>query len=130
YTTLFRSPESDAEAARSVPAVQAALDPVADGSAVDGAEVVAALADAGFEDVQVTGPTTPLGDPATTVGVGVAVPGGCVYGAVTPDAVTLDAGGPIADGGCLEMPTHSRVGGAGPRRGPEPGPRWAALATR
>src|SRR5690606_41549757 len=72
----------------------------------DGAAVVAALADAGFEDVQVTGPTTPLGDPATTVGVGVAVPGGCVYGAVTPDAVTLDAGGPIADGGCLEMPTH------------------------
>ena len=106
YRQRSGTSEDDAEAARSVPAVQAALDPVADGSAVDGAEVVAALADAGFEDVQVTGPTTPLGDPATTVGVGVAVPGGCVYGAVTPDAVTLDAGGPIADGGCLEMPTH------------------------
>ena len=64
-----------------------------------------ALAAAGFETVQVVG-TTASGEVATTVGVGVAVPGGCVFGGVAPDAVTLEAGGPIADGGCLEMPAH------------------------
>lgn len=88
-----------------MPAVRAALDPVADGSAVDADEVATALAAAGFETVQVVG-TTASGEVATTVGVGVAVPGGCVFGGVAPDAVTLEAGGPIADGGCLEMPAH------------------------
>lgn len=31
----------------------------------------------------------------------VAATGGCVFGAVTPEAVTIDVGGGIADGGCL-----------------------------
>lgn len=105
YRQRTGTPESDAEAARSVPAVEAALDPVADGSAVEGDEVVAALEAAGFETVQVSDRTAG-GDVAAVVGVGVAVPGGCVYGTIAPDAVTLDAGGPIADGGCLEMPAH------------------------
>jgi hypothetical protein len=105
YRQRTGTPESDAEAALAVPAVQAALDPVADGSAVDGDEVSAALVAAGFENVQVVDRNA-FGDVVPVVGVGVAVPGGCVYGAVAPDAVTLDAGGPIADGGCLEMPSH------------------------
>ncbi len=66
-----------------MPAVRAALDPVADGSAVDADEVATALAAAGFETVQVVG-TTASGEVATTVGVGVAVPGGCVFGASRP----------------------------------------------
>lgn len=105
YRQRTGTPETDAEAALAVPAVQAALDPVADGSAVDGDEVSAALVAAGFENVQVVDRNA-FGDVVPVVGVGVAVPGGCVYGAVAPDAVTLDAGGPIADGGCLEMPSH------------------------
>lgn len=37
-----------------------------------------------------------------TVLFGVAAPdGGCVFGAVTPEAVTVEVGGYIADGGCL-----------------------------
>ncbi|WP_456286135.1 hypothetical protein M1D46_16580 [Microbacterium sp. JZ70] len=31
----------------------------------------------------------------------VAATGGCVFGAVAPEAVTIDVGGGIADGGCL-----------------------------
>ena len=103
YRQRQGTPERDAEAARSVPAVRAALDPVADGSAVDADEVATALAAAGFETVQVVG-TTASGEVATTVGVGVAVPGGCVFGGVAPAAVALEAGGPIGDGGCLELP--------------------------
>ncbi|WP_353706881.1 hypothetical protein ABRQ22_11900 [Cellulosimicrobium sp. ES-005] len=105
YRQRTGTPEGDAEAALAMPAVQAALDPVADGSAVDGDEVSAALVAAGFENVQVVDRNA-FGDVVPVVGVGVAVPGGCVYGAVAPDAVTLDSGGPIADGGCLEMPSH------------------------
>jgi uncharacterized protein DUF6993 len=105
YRQRAGTPASDAEAALSVPAVQAALDPVADGTAVDGDEVWDALVAAGFEHVQ-TSDRTASGEISPVVGVGVSVPGGCVYGAVTPGAVTLDAGGPIADGGCLEMPSH------------------------
>ncbi|MDF2806299.1 MAG: hypothetical protein K0S43_1245 [Cellulosimicrobium sp.] len=105
YRQRTGTPESDAEAALSVPAVQAALEPLADGSAVTGDEVWDTLASAGFENVQVSD-TNASGDLVPVVGVGVSVPGGCVYGAVAPDAVTLDAGGPIADGGCLEMPAH------------------------
>jgi len=106
YRRRTGSPERDAQAALSLPDVQAALDPLADGTPVAADEVVVALGAAGFEHVQVTPPPAPGEEPATTVGVGVAVPGGCVFGRVAPDAVTLEAGGPIADGGCLEMPAH------------------------
>lgn len=106
YRQRLGSPERDAEAALSLPGVQAALDPLADGTPVGWAEVVAALDAAGFADVQVTPPAPPGTEPAATVGVGVPVPGGCVFGSVAPDAVTLEAGGPIADGGCLEATAH------------------------
>ncbi|MGO1287296.1 MAG: DUF6993 domain-containing protein [Cellulosimicrobium funkei] len=130
YRQRQGTPERDAEAARSVPAVRAALDPVADGSAVDADEVATALAAAGFETVQVVG-TTASGEVATTVGVGVAVPGGCVFGGVAPDAVTLEAGGPIADGGCLEMPAHCAPRARRLRpRGPARAVREAAGAGR
>jgi hypothetical protein len=105
YRQRMGTPEDHAEAARSVPAVQAALEPLADGSAVTGDEVWDTLVAAGYEHVQVSDKNA-SGDLVPVVGVGVGVPGGCVYGAVAPDAVTLDAGGPIADGGCLEMPSH------------------------
>lgn len=99
------APARDAEAALSLPAVQAALDPLADGSAVDVDEVREALVGTGFEHVEVVGTTTD-GDGAPIVGVGVRVPGGCVHGAVAPDAVTLDAGGPVAADVCPERPSH------------------------
>ncbi|UKJ62945.1 hypothetical protein H1Q78_14630 [Cellulosimicrobium cellulans] len=105
YRQRMGAPEDHAEAALSVPAVEAALEPLADGSAVTGDEVWDTLVAAGFENVQVVDRNA-SGDVVPAVGVGVAVPGGCVYGAVAPHAVTLDAGGPIADGGCLEMPSH------------------------
>lgn len=106
YRQRVGSPESHAQAALSVPDVQAALEPLASGEPVDQDDVVSALVAAGFEDVQVHGGSVLTSDTSTHVGVGVGVPGGCVYGAVGPDGVTLEAGGPIADGGCLEMPTH------------------------
>jgi hypothetical protein len=106
YRERLGSPEGDAQAALSIPAVEAALSPLATGGPLQREAVVAALTGAGFDSFGVTPETTPSGDVATTFGVGVSVPGGCVYGGVTPGAVTLDAGGPIADGGCLEMPAH------------------------
>lgn len=71
-----------------------------------------------LEALRLAGPTTEravrsqldeagLTDVQTRVGAGDvlfgAVPpgGGCVYGAVTPEEVTVDAGGYILDGGCL-----------------------------
>ncbi|MFJ2299403.1 DUF6993 domain-containing protein [Oerskovia paurometabola] len=106
YRERRGTPASDAEAALSVPAVEAALTPLVTGETLRRDEVVAALTGAGFETFGVTPETTVSGDPATTFGVGVSVPGGCVYGGIAPEGVTLEAGGPIADGGCLEMPTH------------------------
>ncbi|MFE4464489.1 DUF6993 domain-containing protein [Oerskovia sp. NPDC056781] len=106
YRERRGTPASDAEAALSVPAVEAALTPLVTGDPLRHDDVVAALTGAGFETFGVTPGTTPSGDPATSFGVGVSVPGGCVYGGVTPEGVILEAGGPIADGGCLEMPTH------------------------
>ncbi len=106
YRERRGTPASDAEAALSVPAVEAALTPLVTGETLRRDEVVAALTGAGFETFGVTPETTVSGDPATSFGVGVSVPGGCVYGGIAPEGVTLEAGGPIADGGCLEMPTH------------------------
>ncbi|MBD8079635.1 DUF6993 domain-containing protein [Cellulosimicrobium arenosum] len=106
YRQRVGTPEGDAEAALALPEVQTALDPLAAGGPVDRDAVVAALVGAGFDGVQVTPEESPLGTRATSFGVGVAVPGGCVFGEVAPAGVTLEAGGPIADGGCLEMPTH------------------------
>lgn len=106
YRERHGSPEGDAQAALSIPAVEAALSPLATGEPLRRDAVVAALSAAGFDSFDVTPETTTWGDPATTFGVGVSVPGGCVVGGVAPDGVRLGAGGPIADGGCLEMPTH------------------------
>ncbi|MFF2623574.1 DUF6993 domain-containing protein [Oerskovia jenensis] len=106
YRERRGTPESDAQAALSVPAVEAALTPLVTGETLRRDEVVAALTGAGFETFGVTPETTVSGDPATSFGVGVSVPGGCVYGGIAPEGVALEAGGPIADGGCLEMPTH------------------------
>lgn len=106
YRERHGSPEGDARAALSIPAVEAALSPLATGEPLRRDAVVAALSAAGFDSFDVTPETTTWGDPATTFGVGVSVPGGCVVGGIAPDGVRLGAGGPIADGGCLEMPTH------------------------
>ncbi|MFC8923006.1 DUF6993 domain-containing protein [Cellulosimicrobium sp. NPDC057127] len=106
YRQRSGTPEGDALAARSVPAVEAALAPLVTGEPLVRDDVVAALREAGFGDAAVTPTTSPLGLVATSFGVGVSVPGGCVFGGVAPDGVTLDAGGPIADGGCLAMPAH------------------------
>lgn len=106
YRQRVGSAEAHAEAARSLPEVQAALDPLATGDPVEHEDVVDALVDAGFESVQVSEGTAATDVGPTTLGVGVGVPGGCVYGAVGPEGVTLEAGGPIADGGCLAMPAH------------------------
>ena len=106
YRERVGSSEGHAQAALSLPDVQAALEPLVSGGAVDQDDVVSALVAAGFENVQVHGGSALTADTSTHVGVGVGVPGGCVYGAVGPDGVTLEAGGPIADGGCLEMPGH------------------------
>lgn len=106
YRQRVGSAEAHAEAARSLPEVRAALDPLATGDPVAHEDVVDALVDAGFESVQVSEGTAATDVGPTTLGVGVGVPGGCVYGAVGPEGVTLEAGGPIADGGCLAMPAH------------------------
>ncbi|WP_069385412.1 DUF6993 domain-containing protein [Cellulosimicrobium cellulans] len=106
YRQRAGTPEGDALAAQSVPAVESALVPLVTGEPLDRDEVVAALRAAGFTDAAVTPETSPLGLVATSFGVGVSVPGGCVFGGVAPDGVTLEAGGPIADGGCLAMPAH------------------------
>jgi hypothetical protein len=37
---------------------------------------------------------------------GIGVDGGCVFGAVTPEAVSVDVGGYIMDGGCLAEVGH------------------------
>ncbi|MBD5785736.1 hypothetical protein IF650_06040 [Cellulosimicrobium terreum] len=109
YRQRMGSAEGDAQAALALPDVQAALDPLATGGPVDRDDAYAALAAAGFTSVQVTPETSALGgEPQVgdSFGIGVSVPGGCVFGEVAPDAVTLEAGGPIADGGCLAMPGH------------------------
>lgn len=106
YRERVGSPEGRAEAALSLPEVEAALEPLVSGEAVDQDAVRSALVAAGFENVQVHGGSTLSSETSTHVAVGVGVPGGCVYGAVGPDGVTLEAGGPIMDGGCLEMPAH------------------------
>ena len=106
YRQRTGSAESDAQAALSLPDVQAALDPLATRAAITPDDVVAALAAAGFDTVQVSEGTVLATSEPTTLAVGVGVPGGCVFGAVGPDGVTLEAGGPIADGGCLPMPGH------------------------
>lgn len=106
YRERRGTPAGDAEAALWIPAVEAALTPLVTGEPLRRDAVVSALTGAGFETFGVTPETTASGDPATTFGVGVGVPGGCVYGGVAPEGVSLEAGGPIADGGCLEMPSH------------------------
>ncbi|WP_458041169.1 MULTISPECIES: hypothetical protein [Bacteria] len=65
----------------------------------DGARDV--FAEAGF-DVEVVQVRESHGE----VLFGVGIDGGCVFGAVTPDAVAVDVGGYIMDGGCLAAVGH------------------------
>lgn len=107
YRQRSSSPQDAALAARSVPAVEAALTALTgSGATFRSQDVVDALTAAGFTTVQTTGDTDVWGDGATAFGIGVSVPGGCVFGDVRPGALSLESGGPIADGGCLEMPSH------------------------
>ncbi len=107
YRQRSSTPEDAALAARSLPTVEAALAPLAgSGRSFSSQDVVDAVAAAGFSTVQTTGDTDVWGEDATAFGVGVSVPGGCVFGDVRPGRLELESGGPIADGGCLEMPSH------------------------
>jgi hypothetical protein len=65
----------------------------------DGARDV--FAEAGF-DVEVVEVRESQGE----VLFGVGIDGGCVFGALTPDAVAVDVGGYIMDGGCLAAVGH------------------------
>lgn len=79
-----------------VPPVTAALEDLrASGVPLSDGAVAEALASAGVAAVPQT--RAAAGD----VLFGVAVGGGCLYGAVTPEAVSVDVGGFIMDGGCL-----------------------------
>lgn len=107
YRQRVSSPQDAALAARSVPAVEAALAALTGSGATFGSQdVVDALTAAGFTTIQTTGDADVWGDGTTAFGIGVSVPGGCVFGDVRPGALALESGGPIADGGCLEMPSH------------------------
>ncbi|WP_139107596.1 DUF6993 domain-containing protein [Oerskovia enterophila] len=107
YRQRSSTPEDAALAARSVPAVEAALAALTgSGATFRSQDVVDALTAAGFATVQTTGDTDVWGDGTTAFGIGVSVPGGCVFGDVRPGVLALESGGPIADGGCLEMPSH------------------------
>jgi hypothetical protein len=88
------SDDARAAAERSIAAVRPALDALrASGLTTD------AVADA-LDDAGLTGVST-LGD-SRAVAVGADAPaGGCIFGEVRPDVVTIDAGGVILDGGCL-----------------------------
>lgn len=76
--------------------VTAALEELrASGRPLEESDVAAALAEAGVDA------SPQLRSAAGDVLFGAAVGGGCVYGAVTPEAVTVQVGGFIMDGGCL-----------------------------
>ncbi|MFC5101788.1 hypothetical protein [Kibdelosporangium philippinense] len=58
-------------------------------------------------DLQAMRTREPNAVPPPGAAFGFSVKGGCVTGAVTPDAVSLSATGPIAEVGCNLMPfTH------------------------
>ncbi|GII99720.1 hypothetical protein Slu03_20980 [Sediminihabitans luteus] len=107
YRQRAGGPEDHPRALAAVPAVEEALAPLARTSdAVAADDVVAALADLGYADVQVVDRNA-SGDLVDTVGFGFVAGDGCVYGGVGPDGrLDVQAGGGIADGGCLEMPSH------------------------
>lgn len=76
--------------------VTAALEALrASGGAITERAVAEALSGAGVEGVPQT--RAAAGD----VLFGTAVGGGCLFGAVTPEAVSVEVGGFILDGGCL-----------------------------
>ncbi len=88
--------ETQAAGQALVAPVRAALEELrAAGEPLSEAAVGEALASAGVREVPQT--RAAAGD----VLFGVAVGGGCLYGAVTPEAVSVEVGGFIMDGGCL-----------------------------
>ncbi|WP_203135766.1 hypothetical protein [Microbacterium sp. JZ31] len=88
--------EAAAAAAEHLPAVRRGLESLrTGGTALTAAAVTEVLQDAGLASVQTR---AAAGD----VLFGATAPdGGCVFGAVTPEAVTAEIGGGIMDGGCL-----------------------------
>lgn len=75
----------------------AALETVRTGGDISSSSITTAVMDAGLPAPQLVGA-------AGSFAFGVAAPeGGCLFGGVTADAVTVEVGGYIMDGGCLPM---------------------------
>lgn len=87
--------EERAAAAQPVAELQQSLEALRASGSISVDAVEQALDDAGLSDPQV------LGDERAVAFGAVAPQGGCVFGELRADGVTVDAGGYIMDGGCL-----------------------------
>ena len=96
YRERMELPEEAAAAAQEfVAPVQAGLEEIRVSGTISIETVEQVITDAGLPQPQ-------LRSGAGDVLFGVAGPeGGCVFGAVTPEEVTIEVGGNIMDGGCL-----------------------------
>ncbi|HZU94941.1 MAG TPA: hypothetical protein VFF85_15035 [Microbacterium sp.] len=87
--------EARAASEETIENVRPALDALRASGELSTDAVVAVMADAGLTSAQT------IGD-ARGVAFGVDGPeGGCIFGEVSPDALIIEAGGYIMDGGCL-----------------------------
>lgn len=89
------SDEARVAAERAIEDARPALEALRAAGGLSAGAVAAALADVGLPGAQT------IGD-ERAVAYGVAAPeGGCIFGEVSADAVIVEAGGYIMDGGCL-----------------------------
>lgn len=89
------SDEARVAAERAIEDVRPALEALRAAGGLSTEAVAAALADVGLPGAQTVGD-----ERAVAYGVA-ASEGGCIFGEVSADAVTVEAGGYIMDGGCL-----------------------------
>ncbi len=94
------SDESRGAAEKPAADVRAALETLRTSGAISVEAVEDAFADAGIDGVQT------IGD-ERAVAFGAAAPeGGCIFGEVSADVLTVEIGGIIMDGGCLPAVGH------------------------
>ncbi|WP_129668049.1 hypothetical protein [Phytoactinopolyspora endophytica] len=86
-----------APAKEELPAATAALQPLTEQDDLDPDEVIQALEGAGMGEYV----TTRTANGAVRFGAAV-THGGCIFGLVAPGELDIDAGGVLADGGCLK----------------------------
>ncbi len=92
--------ESRAAAEEPAESVRAALETLRASGSLSVAAVEDAFADAGLTDIQT------IGD-ERAVAFGAAAPkGGCIFGEVSAETLSVEIGGVILDGGCLPAVGH------------------------